>query len=213
MLSYKSTPANLEKPRHIVILLHGYGANGDDLLSIGEQFAPHFPDVLFISPNAPTPCEMGGPGFQWFSLAAYNPMAMKLGADAALPVLEDFISSLMDKYGVGDKDISLLGFSQGTMMSLHMGVKHPEMIRCILGFSGSLLIPQVQQNVLNEDLPICLIHGTNDQVVPVGATLMSEQVLSAANFPVESLLIPGLEHGIDVQGLSKALKFLQENIK
>lgn len=196
-----------------MILLHGYGANGDDLLSIGEHFVPHFPGVLFVSPDAPTPCEMGGPGFQWFSLSAYNPMAMKIGADTALPDLEDFAQALMEKYGLGDKDISLLGFSQGTMMSLHLGVRRPEMIRCIVGYSGSLLIPHVQQNVLNEDLPICLIHGTNDQVVPVGATLMSEQVLRAANFPVESLLIPGLEHGIDGQGLVKALGFLQKNIK
>lgn len=209
MLNYKAHLPENGNLESIVILLHGYGANGADLLDLANVWASSFPKTAFLSPDAPTPCEMGGGGFQWFSLSDYTPASMKAGAESVYSELEEFISEVQKKYGVADKKIALCGFSQGTMMSLYAALQIPEKLGGVIGYSGALLDdPKAREEY--KDFPVVLIHGESDPVVPVQATVMATHALEKAGFKVEQNLIPLLQHGIDQKGLEIGANFLKK---
>jgi phospholipase/carboxylesterase len=157
------------KPKQLVVLLHGYGSNGDDLIGLAPFFAQALPEAEFLSPNAPFPCEIAPFGFQWFGLEDRTPEMMLGGVRVAAQILEPFLDAELAKRGLTDRDLALVGFSQGTMMSLHVGPRRPNRIGGILGFSGSLIAPQLLVDEIRSRPPILLVHGTADQVVPFGA--------------------------------------------
>lgn len=194
--------------KHVVVFLHGYGANGQDLLGLGHSWAPILPNTLFISPDAPFPCEAGGGGFQWFSLADYTPETMEKGAATAYPILKNFMNEIRKEYRV-DK-ISLVGFSQGTMMSLYYGLRHGEDINGILGYSGALMGATLKVLDAQKGLPVQLVHGDMDEVVPMQATEMAYNQLKELGCAVEKMIVPNLGHGIDGSGLQKGGEFLVE---
>lgn len=192
------------KIKNLVIFLHGLGADGNDLISIGDELRDDMPDTAFISPDAPFPCDMAPFGRQWFSLRSWLPMDMLKGADEAAPILNSFIDEQLARFNLDDSNLALVGFSQGTMMALHVGLKRKMPPACIVGFSGALLGDPAVEN----HAPVCLIHGVADMVVPVAASIQAAAMLKSMAVPVELHQRPFLAHGIDGEGLKIARDFI-----
>lgn len=202
-------PASGGKAKQLVVLLHGYGSNGDDLISLAPFFAQALPEAEFLSPNAPFPCEMSAFGFQWFGFEDRTPEMLLGGAQMAGQILDRFLDAELARRGLQPRDLALVGFSQGTMMSLHVGLRRPQAIGGILGFSGSLIGPEALETEIRSRPPVLLVHGTADQVVPHDALGAAETVLKALGVPVETESRPGLVHSIDQVGAQKGALFLR----
>jgi len=201
-------PASGGKPSRLVILLHGLGADGNDLIGLAPYWAPLLPDVEFLSPNAPFPCDMAPYGYQWLSARESNPETRLAGARAAAAILNGFIDDELTKRGLADGDLALVGFSQGTMMSLFVGPRRERTLAGIVGFSGRLIAPDLLAGEIRSRPPIFLIHGTDDPMVSYASMAEAETALSAAAVPVETLTCPGIGHSIDEEGLRRGGQFL-----
>jgi phospholipase/carboxylesterase len=190
-------------------MLHGVGSNGEDLLGLAPYFAADLPHTEFVSPNAFEPYDMAPFGYQWFSLADRSLPVMMREVRRTAPKMQAFLDSLLAERGLDDSKLALLGFSQGTMMSLHIGLRRRQAPAAIIGFSGALLAgPELLREVISRP-PTLLIHGTEDEVVPARAMAMGEAALRAAGVPVETLSCPGLGHSIDQHGIARAAGFLK----
>lgn len=201
----EQAPQSGGKPKQLVILLHGLGSDGADLISLAPELADTLPDAQFLSPNAPFNCDMAPFGYQWFSLLSYDPQAMLAGAAAAAPILDHYIEKQLKRFKLQAKDTALVGFSQGTMMALYVGLRRPTTFAGILGYSGALLdTPKAASKP-----PVCLIHGMNDPVVPFMALSNAESGLRAAGVPVETHGLPMLAHNIDHRGMEIGQNFLR----
>jgi phospholipase/carboxylesterase len=197
------------KPRRLVILLHGLGADGNDLIGLQQYWGRLVPDAEFISPNAPFPCDMAPYGYQWFSVQDRIPAAVLAGVRAAAPMLDAFIDEEVQKRGLTESDTALVGFSQGTMMSLYVGLRRANQLAGILGYSGRLIAPELLASELRSRPPVLLVHGTHDPMVPFESLAHAEAALKTAGVPVETLACPGIEHSIDPEGLQRGGAFLQ----
>jgi phospholipase/carboxylesterase len=203
-------PLSGGKPKKIVLLLHGVGADGNDLIALAPVWARLLPDAEFVSPNAPFPCDMAPYGYQWFSLQDRSPEAILAGVRAAAPILDGFIDDLLAARGLAEKDLALVGFSQGTMMSLYTALRRERAVAGILGFSGALVGPEALPAEIRSRPRVLLVHGDADPIVPYQALAMAERSLKAAGVPVETLTCPGVEHGIDEAGLRAGAAFLKD---
>lgn len=206
---YEHKPRSGAAPKQIVLLLHGLGADGRDLLGLAPEFAEALPDAIFISPDAPFHCDMAPMGYQWFSLQDWSLDSMLAGVKAAAPILRAFMDSLLKKYELPASKLALLGFSQGTMMSLYVGPRYPEAIAGVLGYSGALIGDAEPDFAKAHKIPVRLIHGMMDGVVPVMAYHHARQVLDKAGFPVSGETRAFLAHGIDPQGIESGKAFLK----
>jgi phospholipase/carboxylesterase len=193
------------KPDSLVILLHGYGSDGNDLIGLAPLLAQHLPNTHFISPNAPFACEMSPGGHQWFSLRDWSPSNMLKGAEEAAPLVHHFANAQLERLGLTEDRLAWVGFSQGTMMSLHVALKRKRACAAVVGFSGALVVREIIAKP-----PVCLIHGDSDTVVPFAAMSMAEQTLKQAGVPVTTLGRPNLGHGIDPEGLDTAASFIKQ---
>jgi phospholipase/carboxylesterase len=202
-------PAAGGKPRQLVVLLHGLGADGNDLIGLAPLFAQILPEAEFVSPNAPFPCDMAPYGFQWFSLQDRAPAALAAQVAAAAPILDAYLDDALAARGLAAGDVALIGFSQGTMMALYVGLRRAEPVAGIVGFAGVLLAGETLPAAIRSRPPVLLVHGDADPVVPFGALARAESALTAAGVAVETLTCPGLGHGIDEAGLKRAAGFLQ----
>ena len=196
-------------PRRLVILLHGLGADGNDLIGLAPYWAPLIPDAEFVAPNAPVPCDMAPFGYQWMSVRDPSAEARLAGARAAAAILDAFIDDQLAERGLGEGDLALVGFSQGTMMSLHVGPRRARPLAGIVGYSGRLIAPELLPGELRSRPPVLLIHGTADPLVPFALMGEAEAALRAAGVAVETLSRPGVEHSIDPEGLRRGGQFLQ----
>jgi len=203
-------PASGGKPRRLVILLHGLGADGNDLIGLAPYWARLLPDAEYLSPNAPFPCDMAPYGYQWFSSQDRRPDAVLGGVRAAAPILDAFIDEALEQRGLGSGELALVGFSQGTMMSLFVGLRRAEPVAGIVGFSGRLLAPELLASELRSRPPILLVHGTEDPLVPYSSLAAAETTLKAAGVPVETVTSVGIGHSIDDQGLRRGGQFLKK---
>lgn len=203
-------PAAGGAPERLVILLHGLGADGNDLIGLAPQMAPHLPGALFVAPNAPYPCDMAPFGHQWFSLMDRSAAAILAGATASAPILDGFIDELLDETGLSADQTALVGFSQGTMMSLFVGPRRADSVAGILGYSGMLVGADAFAAAVRARPPIMLVHGDADEIVPVQCTPAAARVLEENDFQVETLIRPGLPHGIDQPGIDAGIRFLQQ---
>lgn len=211
--AYTHSPKSGSKPTSMVILLHGLGANGADLIGLAQYWQNALPDTVFLSPDAPFPCDMAPVGFQWFSLQDWSPESMLEGARAVTPILNDFIDSMLAQYGLADDKLALAGFSQGTMMSLYAGPRRAKPIAGILGYSGALLDGDGLMATGINKVPVRLIHGDVDFVVPLQAYTMAKASLEAAGFQVSGNVTRGLAHGIDDDGIESGAEFLKSILK
>ena len=196
------------KPTSLVVLLHGLGANGADLMGLAPYWAEALPETAFVAPDAPEPCDMAPYGFQWFSLQDRNPLSMMRGVSAAAPLLDLFLDEILAEQGVDARRLALVGFSQGTMMSLHVGLRRAAAPAAIVGYSGALLAgPELFLQVRARP-PVLLVHGDADPVVPVSALDAAAIGLRAVGVTVETERRPGLGHSIDEVGLERGGAFL-----
>ena len=203
-------PANGGTPRKLVLLLHGLGADGNDLIGLAEPWGRLLPHAHFAAPDAPEPCDMAPTGRQWFSLADRSPASMAEGVIRAADVLNAHIDARLEALGLGESDLALVGFSQGTMMSLHVAYRRAASCAGVLGFSGRLVAGERLGSELRARPPAMLIHGDADDLVPVGALLEAAATLGACEVPVQWHVSRGIGHGIAPDGLQIGGLFLRD---
>lgn len=201
------------RPGHLVVLLHGYGADGNDLIGLAPVLAPLMPDVVFHAPNAPYPCEGNPMGYQWFGISRLDPQVTAAGVRAAAPFVDAFLDELLAKYGLDESKTVLVGFSQGTMMALHVGLRRTKQLAGIVGFSGMLAAPESLKAEIKTRPPVLLLHGDSDEMLPHVLTERAAEVLRQNDVPVRTHIAPGVGHGIDQTGLSQAAHFLLDAFK
>jgi phospholipase/carboxylesterase len=203
-------PASGSAPKQLVILLHGYGADGNDLIGLGREWAALLPDAAFVSPNAPEtlPGQFFG-GRQWFSLNSRSEEEWERGVREAQPILEAFIKEEAKRLNLPISAVALVGFSQGTMMALQTGLRLDEPVAGIVGFSGHLAGAKRLAAEIKSKPPVLLIHGSADDVIPAAAIHLARTSLAAAGVPVQWQIRPGLGHGIDPAGFQAAGAFLR----
>ncbi|MDB5370211.1 MAG: phospholipase/Carboxylesterase [Roseomonas sp.] len=202
-------PKNGGAPKLIVFLLHGLGADGNDLIDLAPHWAGSVPDALFISPHAPEPHDGAPFGRQWFSLSDRSPAARLAGVMVARPALDAMITAECTAAGLPESAVVLMGFSQGAMMALYAGLRRATPPAGIMAYSGMLIGAEALRAEIAGRPPVLLVHGEADQVVPAAASHQAESVLRAAGVPVEAAYSPMLGHGIDDAGLSAGALFLQ----
>ena len=201
------------KARSIVVFLHGYGADGADLLGLADPFAPHLPDTLFLAPDAPDPCSGNGFGRQWFPipwLDGSTEAAALSGLEASALDLNAFLDAQLRAEGVPDSHLALVGFSQGAMIALHVAPRRARPLAAVVAISGRLLHPQQLKAEAVCKPPVLLIHGDADPVVPFADMSRAGQALTAAGFDTYGHVMKGAGHTIAPDGLSVALSFLHE---
>jgi len=195
--------------KKLIVLLHGVGADGRDLIEIGRAFAPVFPEAAFVAPNAPDPCDWDPAHYQWFRLTVRDPHEYWQGAAAAAPALDAFLDAELARHSLTDADLALVGFSQGTMMALQVGPRRKRAMAAILGYSGRIAGPERLAAETRSRPPVLLVHGALDEVIPVAAMDETAGALRAAGFRVETVERPGLSHAIDPVGLRIGAGFLR----
>jgi phospholipase/carboxylesterase len=202
-------PRSGARPRQLVVLLHGYGADGEDLIGLGEPLGEVLPDALFAAPNAPAACAQNPFGYEWFPLD-FEAMveSVGVGVPTARATVVDYLEHLWSRTGLRARDTFLTGFSQGAMMALHVGLSLPAKLLGIVSFSGALVPPPGFGSNLLPQPPICLIHGDLDTVVDPRLTQQAAEALSAAGYEVSLHVSPGLPHGIAPDGLNFAARFM-----
>ncbi|MEX0852186.1 MAG: dienelactone hydrolase family protein [Bauldia sp.] len=210
MLDGPRLPPGSGRPaKSLVVFLHGYGADGNDLIDLGRLFAPVLPDTAFVSPHGPHPCDQAPMGRQWFPLAGADAVKLRNGVTAAAPLLNAFLDAELARHGLTDRALALVGFSQGTMMALHVGPRRRDAIAGIVGYSGVLPGPEFLKAEARQRPPVLLVHGDADPLIPAISTMVAERVLGDAGFQVEWHIRPGLQHGIDQEGLTLGADFLR----
>lgn len=198
--------------KQLIVFLHGYGADGHDLIGLGSQFAPHLPDAAFVSPHAPDPCDMSPSGRQWFPLTMRDPSEYGRGVVAARPALDAFLDKELSRLNLAASALALVGFSQGCMMALHVGLRRVSPPACLIGYSGLLANPDLLAQEITAKPPVLLAHGTADPVVPFQSMEIAEQALRQVDVAVQTHVAQGIGHGIDQQGLVLGLTHLRTHL-
>lgn len=202
-------PSTGRPPRQLVVLLHGVGADGHDLIGLAPSFARYLPHAAFVAPDAPFPCDLAPYGRQWFSLQDRRPAALLPGLGVAAALLDPFLDEELAARGLDDAHLALVGFSQGAMLGLHAGPRRARAPAAILGYSGALVGGERLAEDARHRPPVMLIHGTADEIVPFAAMGAATAALAAGGFPVRSLRRPALGHAIDPEGIDAGGRFLK----
>jgi phospholipase/carboxylesterase len=206
-------PRSRGPARQLVIFLHGYGADGNDLIELGRSWQDLLPDAAFVSPHAPERCAQAPTGRQWFSLTFRDKNERWIGVNKAAPLLARFIDEELKRNNLPGSALALVGFSQGTMMALHVGVRRAERPAAIVGYSGLFVLPdgagpEVVSGEIKARPPVLLVHGDRDDLIPAQALFLSAQDLAALEIPTEWHISAGIGHGIDGEGLRHGGAFL-----
>jgi phospholipase/carboxylesterase len=211
-------PQSRGAARELVVFLHGYGADGNDLIEIGRAWQPLLPDAAFVSPHAPRPCGQAPMGREWFPLTFRDPNERWIGVNAAAPMLNGFLDAELKRYDLPASALALVGFSQGTMMALHVGPRRATAPAAIVGYSGLLALPpnaapDAVAGEIRTRPPVLLVHGDRDDLIPVQALFHATQTLAALEMPVEWHISQGIGHGIDGEGLRHGGEFLARRLR
>ena len=202
--------------KYMVVFLHGYGADGNDLIGLADPLAEHLPDVVFHAPNAPQRCTGNPMGYQWFPipwLDGSSEAEAAEGMETAVALLNDWLDETMQAEGIDAAHTILVGFSQGTMMALHVAPRREEPLAGIVGFSGRLLAPEALEAEMVSKMPILLVHGDTDEVVPPQSLPEAANALTQAGFEVYTHISKGTGHGIANDGLQMAFQFIYQQLK
>jgi phospholipase/carboxylesterase len=203
-------PAAGGAPKQLVVFLHGYGADGNDLIGLGREWARLLPHAAFVSPNAPEPCAMSPVGRQWFNLTFRDSGELVRGVKHAAPALDAFIDAELKRLNLPARALALVGFSQGTMIALGVGLTRNPAPAAIVGYSGALATLETVPGGPGSGPAILLVHGDVDQVIPVDAMFMAREQLAKVGLPVEWHVAEGVGHGIDGEGLRLGGAFLRQ---
>ena len=211
-------PKQLDGPRRdpksgradsLVVFLHGYGAHGGDLIGLADPLASYLPNAAFASPDAPELLQFPGMQcYQWFPLISRNQNEYWSGACEAATPLDAFLAAELARWKLPPSRLALVGFSQGTMMALHVGLRQPASPAAIVGFSGRIAGPEKLAAEITSRPPVLLIHGDEDEVIPVAALAETVEALKGVGIAAEWDERQGLGHGIDPGGLALAGRFL-----
>ena len=213
MLESKRKAPKSGKARSMVIFVHGYCADVADLLGLADPLAPHLPDTVFYSPNAPEKCVNNPFGYQWFPipwLDGSSEAEAKASMAVAVDLLNGFIDAKLAEEKVAPEALALVGFSQGTMMSLHIAPRRDRAMAGVVGFSGRLLAPETLAAEAKVKPPVLLVHGDADEMVPYADMGRAGDALVSAGFEVYGHTMKGTGHGIAPDGLQVALSFLHD---
>lgn len=208
MLSGPMLPPHSGQAKHLLVLLHGYGSDGADLIALGQYWSGMLPDTLFVSPNAPTPCAINPQGFEWFPLQTDRTISRVEGAPAARETIVTFLNDLWKQTGLSAKDTILAGFSQGAMMALHTGLSLDEDLAGIVAFSGALIpSPGLLEGKAPHPL-IAVLHGDQDTVVDPNLSREAVETLTGLGYEVIYYRSPTAGHGISQDMLDFATSFI-----
>ncbi len=204
--------------KKLVVFLHGYGADGKDLIEIGRAWQQFLPDAAFVSPHAPEPCAGAPMGRQWFPLTFRDPDERWRGVNAAAPALNRFLDAELARRKLPASALALVGFSQGTMMALHTGLRRATAPAAIVGYSGLFVLPNnAEPDAVAAEIksrpPVLLVHGDQDDLIPVEALFHATQALAALEVPTEFHISAGIGHGIDQEGLRHGGEFLARRLR
>lgn len=209
----KSKRKGPAKATSVVVFLHGYGADGADLLGLADPLAPHLPGTAFYAPDAPEPCVNNPMGYQWFPIPwmdGSSPEQARASAEQSFADINAFLDDVLAKEGIAPDRLALVGFSQGTMMSLEVAPRRDAELAGVVGFSGRLLDPDALAGQVRVRPPILLLHGDQDPVVPFDSLGIAADALTSEGFEVFTHVMKGTPHGISPDGLSMALGFLKQ---
>lgn len=218
-VDYSIPPASGQKPDSIVVLIHGYGSNGRDLLSLGHAWAHQLPNTLFVAPDGPTASRINPYGNEWFGLHDWDPAQKLSQAQIArmvkdiqvlTPSFNQYLNNLLKTHGLPPEKLALVGFSQGAMVALHLALHRPQCAG-VIGYSGAFLDDPQETKVAHP--PVLLVHGLEDDLLPPFSSQIAEEHLKKLNIPVSLTLIPGLGHSIDRKGLELGGAFLKEHLE
>jgi len=199
--------------RSLVVFVHGYGANGDDLIALGQMWQAALPDTAFVSPHAPEECAANPfGGRQWFPLTLRDEQELVDGLAQAGPDLDAFLDAELERHGLGPEALALVGFSQGTMMALHVGLRRNAGPAGIVGYSGVLANTAALPGEIAARPPVLLVHGAQDELIPAQALAHTRDALERVGVPAEAHLREGLGHGIDEEGLRLGAGFLARHL-
>ena len=207
-LSGPRLPAQRGAATHLVVLLHGYGADGNDLIGLAPHWQRALPTATFVAPNAPEACAGAPSGYQWFPISRLDPAEMLRGVQSAAEILNGFLDAEVARLGLGSDRLALVGFSQGTMMSLHVGLSRAAKPAVIVGYSGMLPGGENLPALSPDAPPVLLVHGDADPMIPVQALFASTAALGRAGAQVQWHIAAGVGHGIDPVGLEMGGRFL-----
>lgn len=205
-------------PKSAVIMLHGLGADGEDLISLAPYLANELPNTVFYAPNAPFPNDMVPEGmdmgYQWFSLRSTDPTTLAANVAQTAPMLDAYITSKLVELKIASEKIALLGFSQGSMMGMYVAPRRADSLAGVLAYSGALIGAEGLEGIESlKKIPMHLVHGTEDEIVPFAAHEPAVQVLESLGFPVDTTVCDGVAHSISEEGIREGLNFLKKQLK
>ncbi len=205
------------KAKNMVIFLHGYGSNKDDLIGIGAEWAPEMPDTVFLSPNAPAPCDqMPMNAYQWFAIRANVDRATferEQEAQSVAPLLGEYIDAQLEKWDVDESNLVIVGFSQGTMMAMYTMPRRKKPCAAIVGYSGMLIDAAGLKDDNVVKMPVLAIHGDSDDIVHPSNLQEVEEGFTNAGFNIETILRPQVAHGIDMFSIKRGLSFIKDTLE
>ena len=206
-------PRSGGRPRQIVLLLHGFGSSGADMIALAPHWQDALPDALFLAPHAPQRCGLITAGYQWWGLSGFAPQALAAGAASAAPAVDAFIDRKLAQYGLTEANLALVGFSQDTMMALHVGLRRVRQVAAVVGYSGMLTGTSDLAGREITKPPVLLVHGTADPVVPVAALHHAESQLKRLGVGVRTHISSGLGHSVDPIGFRLGRDFVAEALR
>lgn len=209
-LSGPMVPSSSGTTKQIVVLLHGYGSDGQDLISLAPYWSQLLPDAMFVAPNAPSKCDINPAGYQWFPLDLDRGISRLTGSEMVRPVVQEFLNSLWEETGLTAAETILVGFSQGAMMVLDVGLRLETPVKGIVAFSGGLISPETIGDAIKSKPPVMFIHGEADDVVPVAMSVLGHQALQGLGVQSHIHISPGSGHTIAQDGMQAATGFIGE---
>jgi len=205
-------PLSKNKPKQIIILCHGYGGDGKDISALAINWQRFLPDSIFLCPNAPEVCSVNPQGYQWFDLTSENEETILEKSLEAEKKLSTFLDQASDNFKLELSNFALVGFSQGCMISLQVGLKKKQQISCLIGYSGKIINKKHLSDNINSKPKIFLMHGANDEIVSPTHLLEAKECLNGRGLKIKTKLFKNCEHRIPVEGSSLGLDFLKKNL-
>ena len=205
-------PISKNKPHHAIVLCHGYGGDGKDISSLAINWQRFLPDAIFLCPNAPEVCSINPQGYQWFDLNSEKGEAILEKSLVAEEKLNTFIDQVLDNLQLEPNNLALVGFSQGCMISVQVGIKKKEQINCLIGYSGKVINQKHLSDNINSKPKMFLMHGENDTIVSPTHLLEAKEYLKKCGIKVKTKMFKNCEHRIPVEGSSLGLEFLKKNL-
>tara|TARA_B100000427_G_scaffold328450_1_gene341583 strand:- start:1294 stop:1950 length:657 start_codon:yes stop_codon:yes gene_type:complete len=205
-------PLSQNKPRQVVVLCHGYGGDGKDISILAMNWQRFLPDAIFLCPDAPEVCAVNPNGYQWFDLTSEKEEFLLEKSLVAENKLNKFLDEILDNFQLNSQNLALVGFSQGCMISIQVGVKRKKQINCVIGYSGKVINKKHLSENFNSKPKIFLMHGANDTIVPPPHLLEAKEYLKNYGINAKTKIFKDCEHKIPIEGSSLGLSFLKKNL-